>query len=132
VIEECSDLCISCVQARFYGGSGGLLSHTVSSAWRKAAARLGGDGAAATGSKPEEEDTEHEFSSASQFAGDVVAHVMLSALMMTLLLGWFSPAATLVVEWIVLLLFLGDEVPRPRTAVHSCEVGLRSRHGVAD
>ena len=110
MIEECSDLCISVVQGRFYGGSGGLLGHALSSAWRAAAAVLGGGAAASSTSTAEEEDSGHEFSSFSQFAGDVVAHVGQSVLMMTLLLGVYSPAATLVVECIVLLLFLGDEV----------------------
>jgi hypothetical protein len=125
VIEECSDLCISVVQARFYGGRGGVFSRAVSSAWGKAAALFGGGGSEASNAiNPEEEDSRHEFSSASQFAGDVVAHVMLSALMMTLLLGVFSPAATIVVECIVLLLFLGDEVRHSPACLHVTGGGL--------
>ena len=112
VIEECSEQCIAVIQARFYSGSGGLLSHAVKSAWQASAAMLGGGGGgeASIASKPAEEDSAYEFSSASQFYGDVVAHLSLSALMMTLLLGLFSPGATFVVECVVLLLFLGDEV----------------------
>ena len=132
MIEECSDLCISVVQARFYGGSGGVqrLMHVAASAWRAAVAALGRGGAGSSASKPEEEEeARQEFSSASQFAGDVVAHVMLSGLMMTLLLGVFSPGATLVVEWIVLLLFLGDEVPHPRAAISFVRGGGGSKVG---
>jgi hypothetical protein len=47
---------------------------------------------------------------ALQFLGDVAAHIGLAILMMALVLGFFSPEATPVVELIVLLLFLGDEV----------------------
>jgi hypothetical protein len=47
---------------------------------------------------------------ALQFLGDVAAHIGLAILMMALVLGFFSPETTPVVELIVLLLFIGDEV----------------------
>ncbi len=114
VIEECSDLCISVIQDRFYGGSGGVVSQTVKKVWGWISSRLGWDDA---DSKKAEEYSGHRFSSSSQFFGDVVSHVSLSAFMMTLLLGFLSPGLTFVVECVVLLLFIGDEVRHTRVRV---------------
>ena len=47
----------------------------------------------------------------------MAAHIGLAILMMSLVLGFFSPKTTPFVELLVLFLFLGDEVPLRNPAI---------------
>jgi hypothetical protein len=83
VIESCPQLCISAVQARFFGENGGG-SKTAS-------------GSAA-------------FVPMDQFVGDVMAHVLLATVVTVAVLVPMSTLACLL-EAAALVLFLGDELP---------------------
>ena len=106
VIESCPKLCISAVQARFFGENGGLLS----AIGRIAAAATDGGSGGGGGSGSKTASGGAAFVPMDQFFGDVMAHVLLATVVTVAVLVPMSTLACLL-EAAALVLFLGDELP---------------------